>query len=489
MARRLLLLFSVLLLAAVPARAEDEAAASADLKITVVDQTGAALVTATITIVDQSGTPKMVPVDERGQANVQGLVIGTYTIRVEAAAFQTFEGPLTLKKGNNAVTVNLPLAGLSEEVVVRTDASDLAGNAFTSSLSEQEIAELPDDPDELEQLLMQMAGPGATMRVNGFRGGRLPPKSQIQSIRFRMNWYPADNHEAGGGFGIDITTKPGMDGWRGMTNFGFRDETFNARNAFAPTLGAEQYRRFGFNMDGPLVKGRTSLAINVDGNANYDSQTINAETPDGNYSDVVRRPNDRMFASVRLDHQLTPTQLMRVEYRHDMNERQNLGVGDFDLQDRAYDRTTSENQLRFSLNGLLFPKVAHELKVQYTRDLSETGSFSTEPAIVVIDSFSSGGAGQQSNRRGRLLEIEDNIDFQIGKKHRMRVGALLEGMWYRSDELRNGNGTWTFGSLPQYELGVAATYTQRVGTTLVDYSQYQAGWSSRTTTRRSRSCR
>ena len=121
--------------------------------------------------------------------------------------------------------MNLPLAGLSEEVVVRTDASDLAGNAFTSSLSEQEIAELPDDPDELEQLLMQMAGPGATMRVNGFRGGRLPPKSQIQSIRFRMNSYAADNHEAGGGFGIDITTKPGMDGWRGMTNFGFRDES------------------------------------------------------------------------------------------------------------------------------------------------------------------------------------------------------------------------------------------------------------------------
>ena len=82
---------------------------------------------------------------------------------------------------------------------MRTDASDLAGNAFTSSLSEQEIAELPDDPDELEQLLMQMAGPGATMRVNGFRGGRLPPKSQIQSIRFRMNSYAADNHEAGGG--------------------------------------------------------------------------------------------------------------------------------------------------------------------------------------------------------------------------------------------------------------------------------------------------
>lgn len=475
MARRLLFLLSLLLLLSAPARADEGASGQADLKITVVDQTGAALITATLTIVDPSGTTKTVPVDERGQVSVQGLASGIYTVKVEAAAFQTFEGPVALKKGSNALTVTLPLAGLAEEVVVRTDATEVAGNAFTSSLSPQEIAELPDDPDELEQVLMQMAGPGATMRVNGFRGGRLPPKSQIQQIRFRMNSYAADNHEAGGGFGIDIITKPGMDGWRGMTNFGFRDETLNARNAFAPTLGAEQYRRFGFNMDGPLVKGKTSLAFNVDGNANYDSQTINAETPDGTYNDVVRRPNDRMFASVRLDHQLTPTQLMRVEFRHDMNERQNLGVGDFDLQDRAYDRTTTENALRFSLNGLLFPKVANELKVQYSRDLTETSSFSTDPAIVVIDSFSSGGAGQQNDRRGRLLEVEDNIDFQIGKRHKMRTGFLLEGMWYRSDELRNGNGTWTFGSLNQYELGLAATYTQRVGTTLVDYSQYQGG--------------
>ena len=182
MARRLLLLFSLLLLAASPSRAEDEAAGPADLKITVVDQTGAALVTATITLVDQAGSPRVIPVDERGQVLVQGLTLGAYTLRVEADAFQTFEGTLTLKKGNNAVTVNLPLAGLSEEVVVRTDASDVAGNAFTSSLSPQEIAELPDDPDELEQLLMQMAGPGATMRVTdfgvaGFRRSRKSSRS------------------------------------------------------------------------------------------------------------------------------------------------------------------------------------------------------------------------------------------------------------------------------------------------------------------------
>ena len=471
-----LLLLAVLALGTTPAMASTEAAGPAELKITVVDQTGAALITAAVVVVDETGAERAAQVDARGQVTIAGLPLGAITVRVHAEAFQSFEGPLTLKRGGNAITVTLPLAGLAEEVIVQTDANDPSGQAFTNTLSEQEIAELPDDPDELEQVLMQMAGPGATMRVNGFRGGRLPPKNQIQQIRFRMNSYAADRHEAGGGFGIEITTKPGMDGWRGMTNFGFRDETLNARNAFAPTLGDEQYRRFGFNLDGPIVKGRTSLAINVDGNANYDSQTINALTPSGTVSDSVRRPNDDMSATVRVDHQLTPSQLMRVEFRAETSTRENLGVGDTDLYDRAYNRDTEEQRLRFSLNGLILPKVAHELKVQYADDTTLINSVSSDPAIVVIDSFSDGGAGQYTDRNGRLLEIEDNIDFQIGKQHRMRAGVLFEGMWYRSDELRNGNGTWTFGGLQQYELGLATTYTQRVGSTLVNYDQFQGAW-------------
>ena len=89
---------------------------------------------------------------------------------VEAEAFATSEGTLELKKGTDAIVVQLPLAGVKEDVIVQENTQDLKGNAFTSSLSDQEIAELPDDPDELEQVLMQMAGPGATMRVNGFKG-------------------------------------------------------------------------------------------------------------------------------------------------------------------------------------------------------------------------------------------------------------------------------------------------------------------------------
>ena len=96
-----------------------------------------------------------------------------------------------------------------------------------------------------------MAGPGAVIRVNGFSGGRLPPKSQIREIRFRLNPYAAENHNAGS-VSVEIFTKPGTDSWHGTFNFGFRDESLNARPAFSSARGPEQYRRFGLALDGPL---------------------------------------------------------------------------------------------------------------------------------------------------------------------------------------------------------------------------------------------
>jgi hypothetical protein len=473
------LIVSILLLpflASPAALAGEGAPAPAELRVTVTDPTGAALVTAKVTVTDAEGVPRQLTVDRRGVAVFTGLVATSYHVTVEAESFAASEGTLELKKGTTAIVVQLPLAGVKEQVVVQENTEDLRGNAFTSSLSEQEIAELPDDPDELEQMLLQMAGPGATMRVNGFRGGRLPPKSQIRQVRFRMNSYAADNHEAGG-FGIDIITKPGTSNWRGRSNIGFRDESLNARNYFAPSLGPEQYRRFGFNADGPLVKGKTSVAVNLDGNRNYDSQTIVAAVPGGtDFRSQVRRPFDSVDGGVRVDHALGSRQTLSVDVRGENSTRSNLGVGDFDLPSRAYEREEREAQVRTSLTGLIAPKIAHELKVQYRDTRTKTVSENADPAVVVIDAFSAGGAGQNGDRTLRELGIEDSLEFSPAKKHNTRVGVQLESYWVTSLERQNFNGTFTFASNAAFEAGLPTTYRQRTGTGLVDYSQWQAAW-------------
>src|SRR5205807_8941709 len=136
--------------------------------------------------------------------------------------------------------VKLKLARLSETVNVGRDprerASDDRGDAFATILGQAEINELPDDPDEMERVLKEMAGPGAVMRVNGFRGGKLPPKDLIQQIRFRRNRFAADTHEPGL-ISVDITTNPGLDNWRGPTHMGLRSSALNARTAFAQVKG------------------------------------------------------------------------------------------------------------------------------------------------------------------------------------------------------------------------------------------------------------
>src|SRR6202011_6123204 len=149
----------------------------------------------------------------------------------------------------------LALAKLTAPVDVGGDprerASDPRGDAFATVLGQAQIDELPDDPDEMEQALRDMAGPGAVLRVNGFRGAKLPPKGQIQQIRFRRNMFAADTHEPGF-VSIDITTKPGIDNWRGSTSLGFRGAALSARNEFAPVKGDEQHQRYGFSLSGPL---------------------------------------------------------------------------------------------------------------------------------------------------------------------------------------------------------------------------------------------
>jgi hypothetical protein len=453
---------------------DGDAQQPAELRVTVLDQTGAALITASVTVVNEAGVPRVAAVDEKGVAVFAGLAATTLALRVEAEAFETYEGRLALRRGANAIAVELPLAGLNEEIVVREDVEDVRGNSFSRSLGDHEIAELPDDPDELEQMLMQMAGPGATMMVNGFRGGRLPPKSQIRSIRFRMNSFAAENHEAGG-IRIDIQTKPGTTTWRGMSNLGFRDGAMNARNAFAEERGAEQYRRFGFNIDGPLRKGTTSFAFSTDGNLSYDSQTIVAATPGQLFTDQVRRPFDQMNAALRIEHALTDRQTLLVEYQRRDDERRNLGVGDFDLPSRAYSRQNSRNVFRTAVNGLVAPRIANELKLQFEAQQTDVFSSSDEPSVIVVDSFAVGGAGQQTDRGVRQLEIANNVDFSFHKRHAVRAGVLLEAAWYNSSELRNGNGTFTFPSLEAYAAGQPTTYRQRTGGTEVAFSQYQVG--------------
>ena len=331
----------------------------ATLRVTVLDQSGAIIPAAHVTLqpVDPPGTPQERSTDERGEATFTNLPPGRYTIRGEFAGFEPRQiDDLRLRTGASRRELRLPIARHAEDVQVGQDgrerALDPRSGAFATVLSKDQIDALADDPDEMEAALKEMAGPGAVIRVDGFRGGKLPPKSQIRGIRFRRDSFAAENHGGGLVF-VDIMTSPGAGPLRGTADFTFRDESLNARNAFSPERSPEQQQNYGFTLNGTLVKNRTSFSLTSNGTNSYDSQTIYAVTPAGTVADAVRRPTDRANLSARVDHALTKAFSLKAMYQRATVDIDNLGVGDFNLEPRAYSRRTEEDLFRSSVSGPL----------------------------------------------------------------------------------------------------------------------------------------
>jgi len=452
------------------------AAGPSTLRVTVKDATDLGLPHATVVLTDAQGVEYQAAVDPQGVATFAGLQPGTYQVKSSAEGFREVLMQVDVRRGNNTASATLAVA-ISEELTVSEQGADSRrDNGFTQTLTADEIDALSDDPDEMAEQLMQMAGPGAQIFVDGFGGGRLPPKDQIQQIRFNSNSFSAEYHEAGM-VRVEVITRPGMGGWRGRGNFGFRDESLNARNAFSGTKEPTQQQRYTFSFQGPLAKGKTGISMSVDGNNAYDSRTIRAQSPgDVTVNGLAKNTTDGLNVNFRVDHAMGQGAQLRAEYQRRSTDRGDLGVGDFDLPERAYDTDSVSDTFRLRNTRVYGKKVFSELKFELTTNDLSTNPLSTDPTIRVNDAFTAGGAGQLGTRSSREIELAQNFDFTIGRKHSMRAGVLLDAGWWDSDQQQNTNGTYVFTSIDAYNLGRPATFTLRVGDPLVTYSQVKAGW-------------
>jgi hypothetical protein len=478
-ARLTTIVLACVLLAAAPARAQ--APREAGLRLIVSDQSGAVIINALVTVqpVDPPGASIQAATNDHGEAVFTTLAPGRYTVRAEFPGFEAKQlDDVRVRAGApTRREMKLNIAKIAEDVVVGQDPRDRAldprGNSFGSVLTRAQIEALPDDPDDMEAALKDMAGPGATIRIDGFRGGKLPPKSQIQSIRFRRDLFAAENH-GGGMLFVDISTRPGGGPLHGSLDFTFRDESMNARNAFAPRQSPEQQQNGTFTLSGTLWKDRTGYSFTTNGVNAYDSKTLNAALPERTVTGSIRRPADRANFSARLDHALSKSNTLRASYQRNGTSSRNLGVGDFDLPGRAYSRDTTEDVFRISQSGPMGRNFFNETRFQVRHQTSASDSLTDEPALMVLDAFNSGGAQIEGGRRGTDFEIASDVDYVKGR-HSARAGFLFEGGRYRSDDWRNMGGTFTFASLDAFEAGQPTTFTKRSGDPLVEYSQAQLG--------------
>ena len=461
------------LLAQTPARAN----APAQLRVVVLDETGAGIPSAHVTVTAPGAAPVTATADERGTATIPAVPIGAVQLGVEAPGFTAYAAPLTLRRGANNQTVTLKIEGFQEQVVVDDGIAVAAtGSAETTKVLDEAVVEqLPDDPDELQAMLEDMAGGvGAVFRVNGFTGGRLPNREDIRQIRFRTNSFAADNHDAGR-VQVEIITRPNAQTWNGNLNANFRNDIFNARDAFAATKTPQNIARIGGGMRGPIVARKTSLRLNVERNESNTAANIYALTPDGSpLLGFVSSPSHNTYGTVAVEHALTNMQTLRVEYQRQQNVVRNGGVGGFNLPERANNRTNGNGQLRMQVQGLFGRSTLNEFHVELRDTWNNQVSVSSAPSVNVLDAFNAGGSGIDTQSTQRTVDIADNLDFTIGRKHATRVGFEIFGGRYRYFDARNAAGTFTFSSLDAYRAGTPLQFTQRIGEVHTSFTAYQA---------------
>src|SRR5688572_10395396 len=108
------LLTGVVMLAslATPPAVFAQANQQAQLRLTVIDQSGASIPGAQISIIRRDVEPLAVIADQRGQATVNALPVGPLKLHVEFGGFNSFDGDVTLRRGANNQTITLTVAGL-----------------------------------------------------------------------------------------------------------------------------------------------------------------------------------------------------------------------------------------------------------------------------------------------------------------------------------------------------------------------------------------
>jgi hypothetical protein len=432
------------------------------IKGVVTDESGAVVPAAAVSLTGK-GVQKAVQSQADGSYTFTGLAAGQYTVHAAVPGFSPFDKQVTVA-GGATVSLEIPLHVTSEkqEVTVQADPGPSVSvepdnNATALVLKGEDLAALPDDPDDLQDALQALAGPaagpnGGQLYVDGFSGGNLPPKESIREIRINQNPFSAEYDRLGFGR-IEILTKPGTDRLRGSLFFNDSVGALNSRNPFVTNKPDYSNRMFGVNVGGPLGKrasfffdfNRRDITDNAIVHATFlDPASLQAQEIDT----AVVTPNTRTTLSPRIDYQLSTNHTLVARMEYGWNSRDNTGIGGFSLPpslapNLAYNTTGRNLNLMVTETAVLNPTVVNETRFQFARTSSGSAG-NLLPQINVSGAFVTGGNGVGDTfNLGTHYELQNYTSISRGP-HTIRFGGRLRRMATSVNSPSGFGGTFQF---------------------------------------------
>ena len=451
-------------------------AALTTLSGTVTDPSGALVSGASILVESQGDTPappetarQPTKADAAGRFTLR-LPPGAYRLTISSPGFESFAQSFVLGAVPLRLDARLTIAATTDQVDVPSDASaSTASGDNKSSLifKADQLDALSNNDSVLQQQVLAMAGGsgegGGQIYVDGFSGGRFPPKEDIREIRINQNPFSAQYPDLGIGR-IEISTKPGTGKLHGNLQANGSADRLNALNPYTGGAQPSYYLLFTRgSLSGPLGK-KTSLF----GSGNYNDQqnnaVVNATNPDGTQlSLAVPAPTTEATFSLRLDRQLTPKNTFVGRYEYDRSTAKNLGVGLLVLPSAGSSNTTGVQTLQLSNSQVIGTHIVSDTRFQYLRTRIDQNPNSTAPAVVVQGAFSSGGAPTQSlHDSSDAFEFQEYLSFAYGK-HFIRAGTRYRLLHETNLATAGYQGQFTFPNLAAFQANTPSLFNLTAG--------------------------
>ena len=436
---------------------------------TVSDQSGAKIAGAAVHA-ESNSVQRDAVTDNTGRFALD-LPPGTYRFDILSPGFETYARPNVLIGGKplRPLLVTLRVAGENEVLTVDANPAASTGAGDNQSalvFKKEQLDTLSDDDATLQQQLLAIAGGDGQhppqIYVDGFTGGRFPPKSSIREVRINQNPYSAQYD--GLGFGrIEIFTKPGSDKLHGFLQTQGNSSAFNARNPFTGVQPPYHQIYFDGNLSGPLGK-KTSFFLGSSYNDQQNNAVVNAVIldPTNNqapFSSAVPNPVTNNTQSLRLDRQLTTNNTFTARYEYNQTTATNSGVGLLVLPSEGLNNNTTTQTLQVGNTQIVNPHVISETRFQYIRTRLQQSAVSNAPTVIVQGSFSGGGSPAQAVRDNQdRYEFQEYLSVEHGK-HFIRAGARYRLLRNSNLSTGNYNGQYTFPTIAAYQItqeGLAA---------------------------------
>lgn len=446
---------------------------SAAVKMKITDLNGDYIPDLTVKLRKGDKVVREISGENSGELEISDLKAGEYTIEINAKGFNNLSEEIRLRAGNNRFDRTLEIENLVENVEVKRTAQEQSvDEAFGGFYTRKQIEALPDRGEDIERELQRRYGSDVIIKVDGF-SDRVPDKSQIASIRVVQSSYDAENHEVGFTY-VNIATRVSEQSFHGSIGSDFGDDFLNARNPFALKKLPQRETSVDFYLLGPLIKKRASFSLSGIHDKKNKRESIIAVLPAGRIDNPVDAAD--VFSSLRGDIIANLPKKHTARFSHEYR-RQNingLGVGGFNLPDREYALDFRDFQFRVSESGYIGNKFFNEIRLEFKKQRSAEIPKTNGAAIIVLDAFNDGGAGNGRRDDNSSFWLADNFLFGV-KKHAVKIGGLIEFARIRRISETNLNGTYIFSSLEDYNMGKPALFTKQSGTRQISINQKKIG--------------